>query len=235
MNILAMDTSAKAASVCLLNEDKILAEYTVNLGLTHSQTIMPMCENLLSQSQMSLNDIDYFAVSNGPGSFTGLRIGISAIKGMAYALEKPCVAVSTLDALAYNAIDFSGTICCAMDARCNQVYNALYHVHNGILSKIGVDRALSLDELLEDLKKEKKSIIFVGDGAELCYNKYREFLPNLVLCGIANRFQRASSVGLAAFHKIHIGEFIDAQSLSPEYLRLPQAQRELMKKRRLNP
>lgn len=235
MKILAMDTSAKAAGVCLLDETKILAEYSANLGLTHSQTIMLMCEHLLSQSRISPEEIDYFAVSNGPGSFTGLRIGIAAVKGMAYAAGKPCVAVSTLDALAYNAVDFSGTVCCVMDARCKQVYNALYDVQPGTIIKRIPDRAISLEELGSELKMEKNPVILVGDGADLCYNEYQGLLTGLVLSGAANRYQRASSVGLAALEKIRKGETISAAELTPEYLRLPQAQRELMKKRRENP
>lgn len=235
MKILAMDTTAKAASVSLLTEEKILAEYSVNVGLTHSQTIMPMCESLLQQAGCPVSEIDYFAVSNGPGSFTGLRIGIAAVKGLAYASSKPCVAVSTLDALSYNVPDFNGIICCVMDARCQQVYNALYLQENGGRRKKGPDRAISFTDLLEELKKEEKAIILVGDGALLCYNEYKAVLPNLVLSGPASRYQRASSVGLAALEKIASGEIISAGALVPEYLRLPQAQRELIKKRRLNP
>ena len=233
MKLLALDTSAKAASAALLEEDKILAEYSVNLGLTHSQTILPMCEALLRQSGLSLSGLDYFAVSNGPGSFTGLRIGIAAVKGMAYAVKKPCVAVSTLDALAWNLSDCSATVCCVMDARCHQVYNALYDVRPGRVEKRTPDRAISLDELYEELKTEKNPVILVGDGADLCYNEYKERLSGIVLCGAANRYQRAASVGLAAWRQIQAGNTVDAGSLMPAYLRLPQAERELKKKRRL--
>lgn len=232
MNILSLDTSAKAASVSVVTEQKVLAEYSVNVNLTHSQTIMPMCENLLSCCGVSLEQIDYFAVSNGPGSFTGLRIGISAIKGMAYALQKPCVAVSTLEALSYNSSDFTGMICCVMDARCNQVYNAIYRhspsEHNCLVS----DQAVSVQQLQQQLLSLAQPILLVGDGADLCYNEYQKTIPDIQLSGIANRYQRASSVGLAAIQKIKNGQTLSASDLTPEYLRLPQAQRELMKKRR---
>lgn len=227
MKLLAMDTTAKVSSVALLSEEKVLAEYTVNLSFTHSQTVMPMCENLLACCQIPLEDIDAFAVSTGPGSFTGLRIGLSAVKGMAYALNKPCISVSTLDALSRNAVGFDGVVCCVMDARCKQVYNALYQsTPDGTLEKLTEDRALLLDELAEELKSQKKNIILVGDGADLCYNEYQEHIPNIQLAPIHNRYQRASSVGLAALDKWKSGDTLSASDIIPHYLRLPQAERE---------
>ena len=232
MKLLALDTSAKTASAALLEEDRLLAEYSVNLGLTHSQTILPICETILRQAGLSAADLDYFAVSCGPGSFTGLRIGIAAVKGMAYAAGRPCAAVSTLEALAWNLCDCTATACCVMDARCHQVYNALFDVAPGSVRRRTPDRAISLADLRRELESEKNPVILVGDGADLCYNEYQEALPGVLLCGAANRYQRAASVGLAAWRKIRAGDTVDAAGLMPEYLRLPQAERELKKKRR---
>lgn len=230
MKILAFDTSAKVSTVSIVDEEKVIAEYSINLNFTHSQTIMPMCEEILKQTKISLNEIDAFAVCVGPGSFTGLRIGISAIKGMSYALNKPCIEIKTLDALSYNMLDFDGIICSVMDARCNQVYNCIYENNGGNLEKITEDRAIILDDLLEELKEFKKVVILVGDGADLCYNKFKDALPNIKLASVSNRYQRASSVGLLAVNKFKQGLFVDACKLMPKYLRLPQAQRELMAK-----
>lgn len=232
MNILAFDTTAKVSSVSVVNEEKVLAEFSANLNFTHSQTIMPMCEQLLSCCQLSLKDIDAFAVSTGSGSFTGLRIGLSAVKGMAFALNKPCISISTLDALAKNCANFHGIICAVMDARCNQVYNAVYEGSGMEIQKLTDDRALLLDELLEELKQCKQSIILVGDGSDLCYNKFKEFLPQLVLSEQNNRYQRASSVGLLAIEKAKKEQFLSASEIIPQYLRLPQAERERLKKKK---
>lgn len=233
MKIFAFDTTAKASSVSLVSDDRVLAEFSVNLNFTHSQTIMPMCENLLSCCQIPLTEIDAFAVSTGPGSFTGLRIGLSAVKGMAFSLGKSCVSVSTLDALAENFANFPGIVCAVMDARCRQVYNAIYQGDGSSLNKLTEDRALMLDELLEELKQCKQSIILVGDGADLCYNSFKDSLPEILLAEKNNRFQRASSVGLLAVRKAEQGELLSASEIIPQYLRLPQAERELLKKKKI--
>ena len=230
MKILALDTSAKVSSVSIVTEERVMAEFSVHLNFTHSQTIMPMCEQLLSCCQIPLEEIDAFAVSKGPGSFTGLRIGLSAVKGMAFSLQKPCIGVSTLDALALNGRHFEGIVCCVMDARCNQVHDALYQNRQGAFTKLTEDRALFIDELSQELKELQKPVLLIGDGAELCYNKLSGILPSLFLAAENNRYQRASSVGLAALEKARRGEFLSASELVPQYLRLPQAQRERMKK-----
>ena len=230
MKILAMDTSAKVASVSLVSDEKVLSEFNINMNFTHSQTLMPMCEDMLKNCKVTLEDIDYFAVSNGPGSFTGLRIGISAIKGIAYALNKPCVEVSVLDALSVNVKDFDGIICAVMDARRLQVYNALYKASNDSLTKLKDDRAVSIDDLYLDLKDFNEPIILVGDGADLCYESLKPKLLNLRLASVQNRYQRASSVAMAAIEKIKVKKTVSAKELMPYYLRLPQAQRELMNK-----
>lgn len=231
MNILAFDTSAQAAGVCVLNESRILSEFTVNNRLTHSQTIMPMCQSALSCAHLTLQEIDAFAVSVGPGSFTGLRIGVSAVKGLAEALKKPCIPVSTLEGLAYNLTPVSGIICCVMDARCGQVYNALFR-SNGSQTpqRLTEDRAVSIKELGVDLGKFDENIFLVGDGADLCYNELRESNPQIRAVSPHLKLQRASSVGLAAQAAANEGKCCSAAELMPVYLRLPQAERELLKK-----
>lgn len=226
MKILALDTSAKAASAAVCENGKILAETFLNVKTTHSQTILPMCEAMLNTLGLTPGELDGFAVSVGPGSFTGLRIGISAVKGLAFAADKPCVGVSTLDALAQNCADFEGIICAVMDARCNQVYNALYEASGGTVRKLTEDRALLLADLLEELKSLKKMVLLVGDGADLCYNRTKEQTIHWRLAAPAARFQRASSVALLAETAFAQGKTQTAGELLPVYLRLPQAQRE---------
>lgn len=230
MNILGIDTSAKTVSVAIGNAQSILAEANATTRLTHSQTLMPLLEAVLQSSGLVFADIDCFAVSVGPGSFTGLRIGIGAVKGMAYGAGKPCVGVSTLDALARNLPGTDGIICTAMDARCSQLYTALFDSTPERLSRRTDDAALTLSELEEQLSAVEKNIFFVGDGAQLCYNTFIERLPRIFLAGDGCRMQRAASVILAAREKAAVGEFLSAAELAPVYLRLPQAERELKKR-----
>ena len=229
MKILAIDTSSQAASCALLEDERPIGLFYIDAKLTHSQTILPMVENMLSACQQKLGDVDLFAVSNGPGSFTGLRIGTAAVKGMAHALNKPCVGLSTLEGLAYNMVGHSGIVCAVMDARCNQVYTALFDLDDG-MRRITEDLAIPLEELHEILKKQEKNIVLVGDGAVLCYNSIMEHdVCSVTLAPAHQRLQNAHSVGLAALYN-HIDEAAEARELQPSYLRLPQAQRELLKK-----
>lgn len=230
MNILSIDTSAQVSSVCILNEERILSEFNVNVKLTHSQTLLPMVEAALSCSSFSLSQIDAFAVSVGPGSFTGVRIGVSAVKGLAMPENKPCVAVSTLEAMAYQLGIRDGIICCVMDARCQQVYNALFQVKEGKISRICEDRAISVKDLQQDLGNLNENIFLVGDGADLCYNIFKESTDFLYLAPPHLKLQRAACVGLCAQQKISQNEIVSAADLIPQYLRLPQAERELLKK-----
>lgn len=233
MKILAMDTSSLAASCALLDDERPLGIFYIDAKLTHSQTIMPMVESTLSACQQSLQDVELFVVSNGPGSFTGLRIGTAAVKGMAHALKKACIGISTLEGLAYNMIGHSGIVCAVMDARCNQVYTALFDLDNG-MSRITEDMAIPLDELHELLKKQEKNVVLVGDGAVLCYNSImgQDGYSHVRLAPAHQRMQNAYSVGLAALNS-HLQEAAPAEELVPTYLRLPQAQRELMKKQQI--
>ncbi len=230
MKILALDTSSQAASCALLEEQRPIGSFYIDAKLTHSQTILPMVESMFSACQQKLGDVDLFVVSNGPGSFTGLRIGTAAIKGMAHALQKPCIGLSTLEGLAYNMVGRSGIVCAVMDARCAQVYTALFDLDNG-MTRITEDMAIPLTELQEILKNQEKAVVLVGDGAVLCYNSLveQEGFTHVSLAPVHQRLQNAYSVGLAAVEK-HLQESAPARELQPSYLRLPQAQRELLKK-----
>lgn len=229
MKILALDTSSQAASCALLEDERPVGSFYIDAKLTHSQTILPMVENVLTACQQNLQDVDLFVVSNGPGSFTGLRIGTAAVKGMAHGLQKPCIGLSTLEGLAYNMIGHSGIVCAVMDARCNQVYTALFDLDDD-MRRITEDLAIPLEELKKIIKNQEKSVVLVGDGAVLCYNSIvEEERKGVTLAPAHQRLQNAYSVGLAAL-RAHLSEAAPARELVPTYLRLPQAQRELLKK-----
>ena len=231
MKILSLDSSATCASVAIFDtvSNKIIGDFFINTKLTHSQTLVPMLDALLKSTKTELSDIDYFAVNTGPGSFTGIRIGVSVAKGMAMALDKKCVSISTLESMAYNFIDEDDVVVCAcMDARRNQVYNALFSVKDGVVTRLCEDRAISVVDLLEELKSIDKSIVLVGDGAHLCYNS--ELENNIVLAHDSKRYQHASSVALCAQTYIENNDVLSASSLMPTYLRPSQAERERLEK-----
>lgn len=230
MKILAFDSTATSASVAVFDDDNLIGEFFINTKQTHSQTLLPMAESLLKNTKVDVKDIDLFAVNTGPGSFTGVRIGVAAVKGMAMALNKPCVAVSTLDSMAYNLLDVNCTAVCVMDARCNQVYNANFKVDNGNVEKLCDDRALSIDELTDELKSVDGHIVLVGDGAKLCFDKMKDAISNIKIASIQNRYQKASSTALVALSLYNNGKTLTAEELMPYYLRLPQAERELKKR-----
>lgn len=223
MLVLGIESSAVAAScaVCDLGDSyKIIAQSTINTSHTHSQTLMPMIENMLEVAGLGFDDIDRLAVANGPGSFTGIRIGVSTVKGLAYAQNKPCVGVSSLEALAMNLLGFDGIICPVMDARRNQVYNALFSAENGTVTRLCGDRAISVDELGSELSAYNKKIWLCGDGAIMTKARLKNdnafAAPPLLL------IQSAVSVCLAAMGK----QAVSARELMPLYLRLSQAERE---------
>ncbi len=231
MKILSIECSAVPCSAAIIEDNKIIASSFTNVKLTHSETLMPMVESLLASAKLSISDIDTFAVAEGPGSFTGIRIGISAIKGMAQPFKKPCVGVSTLLSMAYNYIDTDAIVCAVMDARCNQVYNALFEIKGGVITRICEDRALLFDELKADLEKySEQSIIVVGDGADIFYPIVKDF-KNIKLANSINRYQNAVGVAFAAVEMINLGNTKDYSQLLPVYLRLPQAERELKLKK----
>ena len=179
MKILAIECSATPCSAAVIENGKILASDFVNVGLTHSQILMPMVEKVVKEANLSFSDIEGFAVSAGPGSFTGIRIGISAVKGLAAPSKKPCVSVSTLYSMAVNYLDTDCIVCAVMDARCNQVYNAVFDIEGGKITPICEDRALLCEELAENLKeilqKSKKRVIIVGDGTKVFYPFVEKF------------------------------------------------------------
>lgn len=229
MKILAVDSSSITASVAVTEDGKIISEFFMNAGLTHSQTLAPMIDAVLKNSNTEPKEIDLYAVTNGPGSFTGLRIGAATIKAMAFANNKPCVAVSSLEALAYNSYIENTLICACMDARCDQVYTALFERKNGIISRITEDSADLIPNLAEKLKKTNKNIEFVGDGALACYNRIIESdsSEKYFLSPEYNRYVKAHNIARLALEKYKSGEFCTAEDLSLNYLRVPQAERQL--------
>ena len=228
MLILALDSSASPASAALLEDGKILSEFYINTKQTHSQTLMPMAEAVLRLSAKTLDDVDCLAVSAGPGSFTGVRIGVSCVKGLAMARNIPCAGVSTLRAMAENARGMDGIVFAVMDARCGQVYNALFRVENGEIERLCADRALPISELYAECKAYGDKLLLVGDGAALCHKTFSAFGARLLQP--QQQFQRASGVAIAAQEQLCAGQTVTPDALMPIYLRLPQAERELKKK-----
>lgn len=220
MLILAMESTAKAASVALVRDGALVAQSTQCSGLTHSRTLLPMAEDLLKNAGVKLAEVDRFAVAHGPGSFTGVRIGVAAVKGLAWAAEKPAVGVSTLEAMAWHGVAAGegSLICCAMDARRNQVYNALFEIRNGKPVRLTEDRAISLDDLMADLKADGRTPFLVGDGAHLC----KAAMDFAMLAPGNLRMQSAWGVAMAAMDKPDAS----GAALQPVYLRLSQAERE---------
>ena len=226
MLILAFETTAKAGSVALLEDNKLLAESYQNTGLTHSQTLMVMAEDMLKAAGKTMVDVSAVAVAEGPGSFTGVRIGVAAAKGLAWGGELPCYGVSTLESMALTLGVYEGYVCACMDARRSQVYNALFYVNRGAVERICEDRAIALADLKTDLEHIDGPIFLVGDGSSLTYNTLKNSIPELILPPEHRMHQRASGVALAAAAKITAGDPGDAASMAPNYLRLSQAERE---------
>ena len=223
MLILALESSAKAASAALMEDESLIAQYSQCCGLTHSRTLLPMVEDMLKNTEKKIADVDLIAVAHGPGSFTGIRIGVSTVKGLAWASDKKCVGVSTLEAMAWHGVSAGGLICPVMDARRSQVYNALFETDEaGRPVRLTEDRAVSLAELAEALKSYECAPLLVGDGAKLTY----DYLTNEgIACRIAPAnllYQSAWGVGMAALGR----EAGSADDLLPVYLRLSQAERE---------
>ena len=230
MLTLAFETSAKAASVALTENGKLLGESYQNTGLTHSQTLMVMAEDLLKQCGKTMSDVTAVAVAEGPGSFTGVRIGVAAAKGLSWGGQIPCYGVSTLEAMAVSLGIYEGHICACMDARRNQVYNALFLVDNGNMERVSDDRAIALADLKEELAHIDGPIFLVGDGSQLTYKTLSGEIGNLILPPEHRMHQRAVGVALLAEKKQSSGETGDGNALSPNYLRLSQAERERMEK-----
>ena len=222
MLILAFESSARAASVALVEDGRLISQYSQCSGLTHSRTLLPMAEDMLKNAELSLDKVDLFAVAHGPGSFTGIRIGVSTVKGLAWAADKPCVGVSTLEAMAWHGLAAGGLVCPVMDARRSQVYNALFKVENGKPVRLCEDRPIALSQLAEELRALNAPAFLIGDGAELAEKYLRE---QAIPCTVAPenlRWQSAWGVAMAAMDKTPG----NADALLPVYLRLSQAERE---------
>lgn len=232
MRILALETAAKAVSAAITEDGRVLASGFQDTGLTHSRTLMPIVECLLKNTDMTIAEIDAVAVSAGPGSFTGVRIGVAAAKGLAFAGDKPCAAVSTLAALARNVSFLDGLVVCAMDARRQQIYNALFEARGGILTRLTPDRAVALSDLAEELRDDLRPKTVLGDGGRLCF----DFLEAAgIPCRLAPPHlvkENAVSVALEAEDIARAGGLVSAQELAPVYLRPPQAERLRREKQR---
>ena len=222
MLILAFESSAKPASAALVKDGQLLSQYMQCSALTHSRTLLPMAEDMLKNAELRLSDVDLIAVTHGPGSFTGIRIGVATVKGLAWAAEKPCVGVSTLEAMAWHGLAVGGYICPVMDARRSQVYNALFKIENGRPVRMTEDRPIALEELAEEVTALGAPVFLIGDGAALCFEYFTAHGVPCVMAPDNLRWQDAWGVAMAAADKTPG----NADELLPVYLRLSQAERE---------
>lgn len=235
MKILALESSATACSVALCKDGEIIAQNYQNSGLTHSRTLLPMINDMLTNCGQSLDDVEVIAVAAGPGSFTGLRIGVATAKGLAWPSDKDCAACSTLESMAWPLVHMDGKmIVCAMDARRKQVYNALFLAEQGALKRVSPDRAISLEELAEELAGCDQDMIVVGDGARLCFDALTARGYHAELAPAHLRMQSAVGVARAAEEQIRNGQLVKGTELTPIYHRLSQAERERQEKEKQN-
>lgn len=226
MKILALDSTENTASVAITEDDKLIASSVINAGRSHSELLLPLIQNLLEYNKLKASDIDLFACSVGPGSFTGVRIGVSTVKGLAFGLNKACVGISTLEGLAYNYIGFNGIICPCMDARRSQLYNAIFRIQNGVITRLTPDRTIPASELSNELENYNESIYFCGGGehiiAELCKNNVSvQKTPEIL------KHQNGYSVALCAYniYKNEPEKILSDAELNVTYLRPSQAER----------
>lgn len=224
MKLLSFESSAVSAAVCLTDDEAVVASSFQNCGLTHSRTLLPMAEHLLAGCGTALEEIDGFAVAAGPGSFTGIRIGVATVKGLAMGTGKPCAGVSTLEAMAWGLTGLRGEVCCVMDARAGQVYHACFRLGGGAPERLCADRAVKLDTLAQEIGQTPQ--ILVGDGALLCYTKLKEVCAGLTLAPPQLRYPAGWGVAMAARAAFAAGKGVRAEALCETYLRAPQAERE---------
>ncbi len=230
MITLAFDSTAKAASVAVCDDEKLLALYNIDNGLTQSELLLPMAENILNSLGLTFSDVELLACAVGPGSFTGVRIGVALVKGIAFGKDIPCVSVSTLDELAENLAGLEGIIVPCMDARRQQVYTATYRGKGGILEKLTPDRAISITELADELKEYDEPIYLSGDGYDVAKRGLEaagvtvQNTPELLIT------ENAYSVAKIAKRKYDLGEYTTDLEIAPTYLRMPQAERERLER-----
>lgn len=234
MNVLAVETTATAASCCVTADGRVVGRFSVNAGLTHSRTLLPMVEQTLASCGYTLSQMDLLAVAAGPGSFTGVRIGVAAVKGLALPHRTPCVGVSTLGAMArmWEGMPEELTLCPVMDARCQQVYTALFSLKDGGITRLTPDQAISLDDLREQLTAHSR-VVLMGDGADVALKALGD-LPQVIAAPPALRMQDAVGVALEAAAVAASEGTVTAAALQPIYLRVPQAERELKARLNLN-
>ena len=233
MLILALDSTAQVGSVALCEDEKLIAEYTLNTGHTHSETLLPMVESVLKISGYTVDDVDLFVCTAGPGSFTGVRIGAATVKGIAFGKNQPCIGVSTLEALALNGVVLNGILCPSMNARRQQVYNALFASDGTSLTRLCEDRALAITELGEELatKCPDLPVYLMGDGAKLVYDALSESLgERLVMLPERLIHQSGYNTAMAGLRLYRDGVRTTDFELAPVYLRPSQAERMRMEK-----
>ncbi len=233
MKILAVDSSGLVASVAIVEDDNLIAEYTINYKKTHSQTLLPMLDEIVKQTETDLHSVDAIAVAKGPGSFTGLRIGTATVKGLGFALDKPIIGIPTLEGLAMNLYHADGLICPLMDARRNQVYTGIYRFQDDVLQVVKEQLAVGIEEIISALNLIGEKVIFLGDGVAVYRDIIEEKMevPYTFAPAHANK-QRASALAVRAFTYWEQGQYTDADSFEPEYLRLSQAERERMERQK---
>ena len=230
MKIIALESSAVTASAAVTEDEKLLAQSFQNSGLTHSATLMPMVADLLKNTGLTLEEMDVVAVAAGPGSFTGVRIGVAAAKGLAWPGDKPCAPCSTLESMAWQCAHLDGEICAAMDARRSQVYCARFLAEHGELARITEDRAIGLEELVEEVRASGRTQILVGDGAHLAQKTLAERGLPCVLMPPHLLYQTAWGVARCALRLAREGKLVSAAAMAPSYHRLSQAERERLGK-----
>ncbi len=231
MKILAVDSSGLVASVAIVEDDTLVAEYTINYKKTHSQTLLPMLDEIVKMTETDLQSVDAIAVAKGPGSFTGLRIGAATVKGLALTLDKPVIGIPTVEGLAMNLYGADALICPLMDARRNQVYTGIYQFCDGELTVLEDQMAVGIDQIIQMLNERNQSVIFLGDGVSV----YREIIEEKMMVPFSfapahQNNQRAGAVGVRAMSYYKQGKTESADDFVPEYLRLSQAERERMKR-----
>ncbi|MCD7827966.1 MAG: tRNA (adenosine(37)-N6)-threonylcarbamoyltransferase complex dimerization subunit type 1 TsaB [Clostridiales bacterium] len=232
MVILGIESSAQAASAAVVKDGKLLSEMYLNVGLTHSVTLMPLISSAVEKASLKISDIDGIAVSKGPGSFTGVRIGIATAKGLAQPYNIKCIPVSTLETIAYPLIDSECIAAAVMDARCSQVYCALFDCRNSNISRLTEDNAVPFETLLEMLKKYDKKTVLIGDGTNVAFEYLKDKRDNIFKCSPNLMYQKASSAAfLGEKYMLEGTNICSPQNLVPDYLRPPQAERELKRKK----